>query len=161
MDLEIIFSSLKRQTSSSWLAGIGIMPILPMIEHVDSIGSRWKLIYGGKTIDSMAFPERLENYSNALVDIVPQDTHGHPDIQNAISSISPNGLIFCCGPKGLLQDATESCADNGRSPDDEFQVELRRSGILLTVPKDRTLLDVIREPYPILFHRAKKDMRYL
>jgi len=39
--------------------GIGITPILPMVERAEAAGAQWQLVYGGRTRSSMAFRDRL------------------------------------------------------------------------------------------------------
>src|SRR6266487_3928487 len=52
--------------------GIGITPILPMIEAAEAAGAQWHLAYGGRTRDSMAAVERLSAYGERVT-IWPQD----------------------------------------------------------------------------------------
>src|SRR3954454_21520199 len=44
--------------------GIGITPILPMVRQAELLGADWRLLYGGRRRDSMAFLDELEQYGD-------------------------------------------------------------------------------------------------
>ncbi|BBX04740.1 hypothetical protein BST36_08275 [Mycolicibacterium moriokaense] len=151
--------------------GIGITPILPMIRHVESEGIPWTLAYGGRSLSSMAFVDEVRSTRGGSVHIVAQDRCGLLDLDRLFADASPAAEVYCCGPEALLQAVLDrSVADVparpvhlerfGAAPDanltdnanhaanHEFIVELKRSGRWLTVPPNRTLLDVVRETNP-------------
>ena len=39
--------------------GIGVTPILPMLQQADLLGTEWSMLYGGRTRSSMAFADQL------------------------------------------------------------------------------------------------------
>jgi len=144
--------------------GIGITPILPMIERVEASGAEWRLIYGGRTRGSMAFSEDLKNRYPDKVSVHPQDESGLLDLPTLLAQpgTSPTELaVYCCGPEALLTAVEEQCASwpkgalhverfapkagIGDGPLEQFEVELARTGITLTVPADRTILEVVDE----------------
>jgi cytochrome P450/ferredoxin-NADP reductase len=55
--------------------GIGITPILPMIRAAEAAGADWRLVYGGRRRDSMAFLDELARYGDR-VEVRPQDETG-------------------------------------------------------------------------------------
>ena len=59
--------------------GIGITPLLPMIDAAESAGARWQLLYGGRSRASMAFLDELERYAQAAA-IRPADEYGLLDL---------------------------------------------------------------------------------
>ncbi|ROO86043.1 ferredoxin-NADP reductase [Actinocorallia herbida] len=138
--------------------GIGITPLLPMIDQAERQGVPWTLRYGGRTRSSMAFLDELAAYG-AKATIVPHDEHGPLDLAAALTGLPGDARIYCCGPAGLLDAVAARCADlpPGRlrlerfvaaaradgTVDDAFQVELRRSGRTLTVAPSETLLDAL------------------
>ncbi|WP_034271400.1 PDR/VanB family oxidoreductase [Haloechinothrix halophila] len=151
--------------------GIGITPILPMIAEVAGSGADWQLLYGGRTRRSMAFRTRLEAEYPEHVRIHPQDEAGLLDLPGLLAEPGENAhdtAIYCCGPEPLLQAVEEHCVtwpegtlhverfspkagvDDG--PRDAFEIELAQSGTTLTVPADRSILDVVEESrVPVLF----------
>lgn len=140
--------------------GIGITPILPMIAAAEASGSDWRLAYGGRRRESMAFLDELAQHGER-VSICPQDETGLLDLDGLIGSLSPGTLIYCCGPEALLSAVEQRCTQLppqtlhlerfAPKPVDEparatsFDVVLERSGRVLTVPTDRSILEVVEE----------------
>jgi ferredoxin-NADP reductase len=140
--------------------GIGITPILPMIAAADAAGSAWELHYGGRSRRSMAFLESLELLSGHLT-VHPQDEVGLIDLPAILGSPRPDTLVYCCGPEPLLQAVEQHCADwpeaalhlERFAPKDvgepvltgAFEVELTLSGLSLTVPPEKSVLQVVEE----------------
>ncbi|MFI7223011.1 PDR/VanB family oxidoreductase [Nonomuraea angiospora] len=141
--------------------GIGITPILPMVRAADAAGARWHLAYGGRTAGSMAFARDLEAAYADRVELRPQDEHGLLDLDALLARATPGTLVYCCGPAPLLAAVERRCAD--RPPGtlhverfepkeaadpvraESFEVELAVTGVTLTVPPDRSILDVVLE----------------
>ncbi|MFD0687333.1 PDR/VanB family oxidoreductase [Actinomadura fibrosa] len=141
--------------------GIGITPILPMIEATEQAGRAWRLVYGGRTRTSMAFAEDLQTRYPSRVDIRPQDEHGLLDLPTllALPDDATDTAVYCCGPEPLLQAVEQHCetwppgalhverfvpkTDTG--PRDAFDVELVQSGMVVTVPADRSILQVVED----------------
>ncbi|MFE9021434.1 PDR/VanB family oxidoreductase [Streptomyces sp. NPDC007808] len=137
--------------------GIGITPILPMLAAAEAAGAEWTLLYGGRTRGSMAFAEELaRRYGRGRVTIAPQDETGLLDLAPAVDDVPDGTLVYCCGP-GPLLDAVEARCPPGvlhverfqpkdlpGADDGEFEVELARSGLTLTVSPGVSVLDTVR-----------------
>ncbi|WP_433508201.1 PDR/VanB family oxidoreductase [Pseudonocardia halophobica] len=141
--------------------GIGITPILPMIAAAEAAGADWRLVYGGRTRASMAFRDRLEERHPDRVDVRPQDETGLLDLAALLGEPVEGTAVYCCGPEPLLSAVEERCAawpagtlhlerfapkagaDDG--PREAFEVELAQTGTTLTVPADRSILEVVEE----------------
>lgn len=160
--------------------GIGITPILTMARRLSQEGASWSGLYGGRTRASMAFVEEL----TALGDVAtaPSDECGNLDLAAALTDVPAGTAVYCCGPEGLLQavkstserllgndamhferfgapvlgadPAAAAAAPGGESPA-EFEVELRQTGCTLTVPADRTLLEVALEANPNILYSCE------
>ncbi|MCW2718665.1 ferredoxin reductase [Pseudonocardia sp.] len=92
--------------------GIGITPLLPMIEHAERAGAGWRLLYGGRTRRSMAFLDRLARYGDR-VQVVPEDVRGRLDLDAALVALPGLGagaLVYGCGPEPLLAALEKCCA---------------------------------------------------
>ncbi|MEU7811342.1 PDR/VanB family oxidoreductase [Pseudonocardia sp. NPDC049154] len=140
--------------------GIGVTPIVPMIGQAERAGAEWTLLYGGRTLSSMAFREELALLGGGRVTVTPQDTHGLLDLPALLAEPRADTLLYVCGPEPLL-DAVTALTDPwpvgalhlerftpktlGPVEAESFEVELVQSGLTLTVPPDRSILDVVTE----------------
>ncbi|MFB9688764.1 PDR/VanB family oxidoreductase [Amycolatopsis plumensis] len=134
--------------------GIGITPILPMLEKVARSGREWQLVYGGRTRASMAFASELSVHGDRVT-FRPQDEHGLLDLPTLLTAARPGTAVYCCGPEPLLA-ALEALGPQDLhverfTPAPElgertaFEVELAGSGRVLPVPADRSILEVVEE----------------
>jgi ferredoxin-NADP reductase len=140
--------------------GIGITPILPMVRAVEAQGRPWRLAYGGRSLDSMAFVTELSKHADR-VQVVPQDTDGLLDLDALFADGVP-GAVYCCGPEPLLRAVEEHAAlagtgvlhlerfsgsdEPGREAQDEaFEVICAGSGRAVSVPAGTTMLDALLE----------------
>ncbi|MGW5968745.1 cytochrome P450 [Streptomyces sp. NPDC055186] len=140
--------------------GIGITPILPMIEKAEAEGADWELHYGGRTRASMAFLDELEQYGSR-VRLVPQDELGHPDLPGVFGTVRPDTLVYACGPEPLLTALEQALAHWPEGtlhterfaprkvvrdePDRAFEVEFAQSGVRAEVPAGTSILQVAEE----------------
>ena len=143
--------------------GIGITPLLPMIEAAEARGADWRLLYGGRERASMAFLDELERYGERVTVSPRAEREGRLDLRSVLAEPQEDTLVYCCGPEGLLEAVEEACqpwpADTLRierfsaKPLEEpapgaletFEVECQRSGVTLTVPADRSIYEVVEE----------------
>jgi len=135
--------------------GIGITPIRSMIESLPARRDWW-LLYLGRTRSSMAdLPELLEAYPQQVL-VYARDEH--PDRLDVASVVRRlGGEVYCCGPESLI-DAVRSASEAGHFHAEHFvpvsrppiiaaplEIECSRSGVRMTVPPDRSVLDVLEE----------------
>ncbi|MYS90896.1 MULTISPECIES: PDR/VanB family oxidoreductase [Streptomyces] len=140
--------------------GIGITPVLPMVEAAEAAGADWRLLYGGRTRTSMAFLDRLAPHGDRVL-VRPQDEYGLLDLAAHLRVPEEGTLVHACGPEPLLQAVREHCvgwppgtlgverfAPAGTAttgPAEAFELELARSGLTLTVPPDRSVLETVEK----------------
>jgi len=146
--------------------GIGITPILAMIQQAEEVGADWRLLYGGRQRSSMAFLDRLAQYGRRVA-ICPQDECGLLDLASFTSGLSADARVYACGPAPLLAALERIAADwppgmlrTERFVADEmpppvrstaFELELARSGQVVTVEPDASVLDALAAVgHPIL-----------
>lgn len=140
--------------------GIGVTPILTMVAAAEAAGADWRLVYGGRRRDSMAFVDELAGYGDRVM-VCPQDEVGLLDLKTLLGTPQQDTLVYCCGPEPLLAAVEQSSA--GWPPrslhverfsakplteptlSGAFEVELASSGLTLTVPPDRSILSVVEE----------------
>jgi ferredoxin-NADP reductase len=139
--------------------GIGITPLIPMIEQAERWHKPWRLLYGGRTRASMAFADVLRAQHPDRVAIRPQDQYGLLDLAEAVDKLAIGGAVYCCGPEPLLMAIEASCAQRPdvslhverfvpKSFDDDdaqegFDVELARSEITVRVDPGQSILDAL------------------
>ena len=140
--------------------GIGITPILAMVAAAESAGADWELVYGGRSLATMAFRDELARHGDRVV-LRPQDEHGPLELDALLGTPRTDTAVYCCGPEPLLEAVQARCA--GWPPGSlhverfsalpltepvrsgPFEVRLARSELTLTVPADRSILDVVEE----------------
>ncbi|GAA4538653.1 PDR/VanB family oxidoreductase [Amycolatopsis samaneae] len=142
--------------------GIGITPILPMVRRADALGADWRLVYTGRSRASMPFLDELAGYDGERVWIRPDTEYGIPASGAELLEGVPDGAsVYCCGPTPMITGVRVDLATTGASAvyferfstppivgGRPFRVELRRSGLVLDVPADRSTLDVVRDVLP-------------
>lgn len=140
--------------------GIGITPILPMIEIAEKEGREWRLVYLGKSRRTMAFAdELLARYGDQKVTVSASDERGRFDLAGLLALPRAHMLVYACGPAYLLNDvegycmgwppgvlhlerfSTEGLTVGGSA--EPFEVELRQSNKVVTVSPSMSVLDAV------------------
>lgn len=144
--------------------GIGVTPMLPMIEAAEAAGAQWQLVYGGRSRSSMAFLPDLAPYGDRVT-LVPRDeveVSLSGRIDDLLGSPTPDTLLYCCGPEALLSAVEAACTrwpsgslhlerfhakpiEGDGMRDTEFEVVLARSGLTLTVPPGKSIFRVAED----------------
>jgi ferredoxin-NADP reductase len=141
--------------------GIGITPLIPMVEKVDRAGLDWTLHYGGRRRSSMAFLcELVDKYGDRVV-VTPEDRAGLLDLDAILGTPEPDTSVYCCGPEPLLVAVERRCAPwppdalhlerfspipvDPDAPDNPVDVELALSNQTLHVPAGVSILDVVEK----------------
>ncbi|WP_213577618.1 PDR/VanB family oxidoreductase [Rhodococcus sp. USK13] len=144
--------------------GIGITPIVAMIEAAEQAGHDWTLLYGGRTRASMAFAADLTARYGDRVTVWPQDERGLLDLENLLKQPEDDTLLYCCGSEPLLAAVEQHSAHwpTGRlhierfaaktltdAPSDdeaaELEVVCQRSGITVEVAPGSSILDTLED----------------
>ncbi|MET7992220.1 PDR/VanB family oxidoreductase [Amycolatopsis sp. NPDC005232] len=138
--------------------GIGITPILPMVHAAATAGTDWRLWYGGRSRESMAFADELSAAFGSRVELWPENERGLLPVAELLGRPDRGTLVYCCGPEPLLT----ACELYTRpwpagtlrlerftphapfvTGADEFEIELASSKKVLKVPADRSMLQVM------------------
>ena len=148
--------------------GIGITPILPMLDAATAAGAQWSLLYGGRSRSSMAFADDLVSRFGDRVSIRPEDRHGLLDLAGHLGAPREGAAVYCCGPGGLLDAVQDYCEATGWAPphierfqpkadldaavNQPFEVVLASTGTALHIPAEASVLDVVRSSgVPVLY----------
>jgi ferredoxin-NADP reductase len=138
--------------------GIGITPLIPMIETVAATESSWDLLYGGRTGASMAFVEELRRHGER-VSFRPENEHGLLDLDAALGQPVPGTAIYCCGPEPLIAAVEARCSawpagalhverfhprpHALEGPDTAFDVVIASSDLTVRVGAGQSIVDAL------------------
>ncbi|PVE21345.1 oxidoreductase [Microvirga sp. KLBC 81] len=149
----------KGGQSVLFAGGIGITPIMSMIDRLTALGRPWDLYCSYKSRSEALFLERLE--ADPSVHLHFDDENGGQvlDIVNVLKELPTEAHLYCCGPSPMLSAFLAAAKDwpqeqvhierfsAGESPVDSrpFVVELARSKTELVVPPKTTILAALRK----------------
>lgn len=167
--------------------GIGITPILPMLQAAERRGTPWLLVYGGRSRATMAFLDEIGRRRGGAVEVVPEAEAGLPDLEGALRTAGVGTAVYCCGPPGMIEAVEKLAADHlapgalhverfvpaaaaqgaepagagaagpaGSAPGETFEVELARTGVVLTVPPDCSILQAVLEAVPSYLYSCQE-----
>ncbi len=140
--------------------GIGITPLLPMIEQANRLDVAWRLLYLGRSASRLAALDRLAVLAGDedRVTVHDADRLGRADLESWRPK-DPAVRVFACGPVRLL-DAIEAwgavpgglpprierfTAQNGDGPTPAaFEVIASRSGVTAQVGESESVVDALR-----------------
>ncbi|MDT7771475.1 MAG: hypothetical protein QOC67_399 [Pseudonocardiales bacterium] len=155
--------------------GIGITPILPMLRAVAATRADWRFVYAGRDRGSMPFLDEIAELDPSRVVIRADAEHGGPATGAELLEFAPGGETtgYLCGPVPMLT-AVRAAMNTAGAPGRvaalhverfsappvlggrPFTVELARSGGILEVPADRSLLEVVGERLPDVAYSCRQ-----
>lgn len=138
--------------------GIGITPILSMIRWLAAHGQSWELHYCARSAQHAAFyrelcelgADRVHAYFSELPLL---------DVRALLAEPQAGSHVYCCGPEGLMKAVKEAsngwnpaqvhfewfaAPDVAHAPNQAFEIELKQSGRVLSVPPDQSILQVLQ-----------------
>lgn len=140
--------------------GIGITPVIPMIQQAEMLGIDWELLYGGRTRSSMAFVKELAAYGDRVL-VRPQDEYGLLDLAGFVGQPGDGLRVYSCGPAPLLralETATSAwpphavrierfLAQDAAAPirTTAFEVQLARTGCTVAVQPEESVLEAVHK----------------
>lgn len=145
--------------------GIGITPLFSMMFELVRHGRPFRLIYCTRSPAHAAFRQELAAPPFAAHVAFIHD-NGDPehgvDLGELLAGLTPGTEVYCCGPQGLMSavrgagahlpagslhfESFSAPAEKPIQVDDtsSFEIELARSGRVLTVPEGKSILNVLR-----------------
>lgn len=146
--------------------GIGITPLMSMASVLEKQGCEFELHYHSRSKANTAFIDELVNSSYASQVFFHFDDDSNDDaaaVKQALSQSGEDIHLYTCGPNGFMDyifDTARSLdwqnenlhkevfnAEPIELSDEEksFELNLIRSGLSFTIPKDKTALEVLEE----------------
>ncbi|WP_250536170.1 cytochrome P450/oxidoreductase [Caballeronia sp. AZ10_KS36] len=139
--------------------GIGITPISAMARHAREQGIEYEIHYSGRSRASMAFLDDLRALHGERLRLYVSEEGARNDF--SALRIENDTQVYACGPARMMDALSAASARwpegalkiehfestlGALDPSTEhaFEVELRDSGVTLTVPPDQTLLTTLR-----------------
>ncbi|WPG35984.1 cytochrome P450/oxidoreductase [Variovorax sp. EBFNA2] len=141
--------------------GIGITPVSAMARRAKALGMDYELHYSGRSRATMAFVDELAALHGERLHVHAADEGRRNDLPALLATPVPGAQVYACGPLRMLE-ALEACcaawpegalrvehfestlATLDPSKEHAFEVELKDSGLVITVPPDQTLLTALR-----------------
>ncbi|KAA1397425.1 PDR/VanB family oxidoreductase [Aeromicrobium ginsengisoli] len=138
--------------------GVGITPILPMAVAAVAAGADVVLHYAGHE-GRMAFVDELVALLGDRLVLHVAERGQRLDV-DAVLGAAAGAVVRCCGPAGLVDAAERAAEAYGLDFHAErfvaeplsapvwagdFEVEMASSGLTVTVPPDRSILEVAEE----------------
>jgi cytochrome P450/ferredoxin-NADP reductase len=142
-------------------SGIGITPILSMVEQARANGVPWRLDYVGRTRAELAFLDRLDGCDEVKVHLTTEA--GRPDLDALLAETGKDYQVYACGSQGFLLGVEEAADRGGRDFHTEwfaprpgarqaaegsheaFTVRLARSGVDVMVQPGQSIIDACAE----------------
>ena len=151
--------------------GIGITPLVPMMQDAERRGVPFQLVYGGRSRRTMAFLDEIERYGPDRCRIVTEDEQGYPDFVGIVRAAPADTAVYCCGPTAMIDVVEKCCAEllsadalhverfTVEPPSEEaraarqadnvaVEVELARSGTTINVAPDESILEAVLAVVP-------------
>ena len=143
--------------------GVGITPIRSMALRLKSIGAKFRVIYCTRSPEETAFRDELAEQLGPALHL--HHDHGDPaqslDLEALLDDQPDGAHVYICGPRRMIDAArvatmfwptaavhVEVFASSAAKPkaaarNDPFEVELARSGRVLQIPADKSILEVL------------------
>nr|WP_277346273.1 PDR/VanB family oxidoreductase [Solimonas marina] len=144
--------------------GIGITPILSMVEALNDAGQSFELHYCARSRDRCAFFDLLQAapYCDRVRFYFNDDvSQARLDVDDLLAARRDDAHVYVCGPAGFIEHVVAAGRRRGfsdaqlhreffaaqpvatRSADDAFEIRLQHSGRTLQVPADMTIAQVL------------------
>jgi ferredoxin-NADP reductase len=144
------------------IGGIGLTPMLPMIQAAQQRGINWRAIYAGSSREYMPLLAEVVSVAPDRVTVWADDEHGRfATVDELLADAGPTTAVYLCGPTAMLEAVRVARDEHADAPlhyerfspppvvgGVPFELELARSRRLLSVPANRSALDVMLDHDP-------------
>jgi ferredoxin-NADP reductase len=144
------------------IGGIGVTPILPMMRVAQQRGIDWRAIYAGGSREHLPFLDEVVSVAPNRVTVWADDEHGRfAAVDDLLAGAGPTTAVYVCGPTGMLEAVRHARTEHADAPlhyerfspppvvdGIPFELELARSRRLLSIPANRSALEVMLDHDP-------------
>ncbi|WP_425412014.1 PDR/VanB family oxidoreductase [Mycobacterium genavense] len=144
------------------IGGIGVTPILPMIQAAQQRGIDWRAIYAGRSREYMPFLDEVVAAAPDRVTVWADDERGRAAaVDDLLVGAGPATAVYVCGPTGMLEAVRLARNEHAEAPlhyerfspppvvdGVAFELELARARRVVGVPANRSARDVMRDLDP-------------
>lgn len=143
------------------IGGIGVTPILPMISLAQQRGIDWRAVYVGRSREYMPLLDEVLAMAPGRVTVWADDERGRiATVEELLADAGPTTAVYVrpgrnarSGAHGARSTRRRSAALRkvraaARRRRHPFELELARSGRVLSVPANRSALDVMLDGDP-------------
>ncbi len=138
--------------------GVGITPIVAMMRRLHRDGRPWRMLYAGRSRQTMAFVDEVAAHTNSTTIHADDEQGGLPDLADALGGAQAGTVVYCCGPAPLIDAVAAHVPDGATlrterfaapvattptSEDTAFDVVLDRTGQRVSVGPDTSVLDAL------------------
>lgn len=144
------------------IGGIGVTPILPMIQLAAQHGVDWRAVYAGRSRQYMPLLDEVVAVAPDRVTVWADDERGRfATAEELLADAGPTTAVYVCGPTGMLESVRTLRDQHANAPlhyerfspppvvdGIPFELELGRSQQVLSVPANRSALSVMLDRDP-------------
>jgi len=136
--------------------GIGITPILAMLDLAERLNVDWSMIYVGRSAESIPFLDEVRRFGDR-VRIRTDDIDGLPSADDLLGECPSGTTVYACGPAPMLtvirqklvgRDDIELHFERFAAPPvvdgEQFSVTVASSAATISVGADETLLSALQ-----------------
>ncbi len=153
--------------------GIGITPILSMLQRLASKRQSLEMHYSARTYSAFAFRDRVEQIAGDNVRFyASRERQGQRlDLERLLSGPRPEVHVYVCGPRRMISAVREMAVVQGwpsaqihfesfgaqpLADDRPIRVHLDKSNMTLTVQAERSILDTLLDAGVSVAHDCKR-----
>ena len=144
------------------IGGIGVTPILPMIQVAHRHGISWRAVYAGRSRAYMPLLDEVIAVAPDRVTVWADDERGRvATAAELLAGAGPETSVYVCGPSGMLESVRTARDQHANAPlhyerfapppvvdGVPFELELARSQRILDVPANRSALAAMLDRDP-------------
>lgn len=144
------------------IGGIGVTPILPMMRAAAQRGINWRAIYAGRSREYMPLLDEVLAVAPDRVSVWADDERGGlASVEDLLADAGPKTAVYVCGPTAMLEAVRVARDEHADAPlhyerfspppivdGIPFELELARSRQVLSIPANRSALEVLLDRDP-------------